>query len=62
MELAELTDKIEKTQRYFLNTNNKNEQRIYAKQLKILNALLTREKTYIKQNINKGQTTLFNGE
>jgi hypothetical protein len=59
MELAELTDKIEKTQRYFLNTNNKKEQCIYAKQLKILNALLTREKTYIKQNIIKKQLVLF---
>lgn len=61
MEPAELTLKIEKTQRFFLSTKNKKDQRIYAKQLKVLNALLTREKTYIKNKINKGQLTLFNG-
>jgi hypothetical protein len=59
MELAELTAKIEKTQRFFLSTTDKRDRRIYARQLKILKALLAREKTYIKQKINNGQTALF---
>lgn len=59
MELAELTLKIEKTQRFFLSTTDKRDRRIYARQLKILKALLAREKTYIKQKINNGQTALF---
>lgn len=60
MELAELTAKIEKTQRFFLSTTDTRDRRIYAKQLKILKALLAREKTYIKNKINNGQTALFN--
>ena len=60
MELADITDKIEKTQRFFLSTTDKRDRRIYEKQLKKLHALLAREKTYIKQKINNGQTALFN--